>query len=195
MQSNRKLVMSPEIRAALIGAAVAILIGGGTIWYQREAVKAQEAQIQLEREKTAKAEEERDEARRRADTYRKLLEDAPTKFTTRLGQLIDEASKESNRKEGPSQLVPAAKALVSARDGFRSDLESVKDRLDSEIDQLSRELSREPPDMQKITELVEILKRKWPAKKEEIELALRKLMAELGLVQIFQPAVGGGQTR
>jgi hypothetical protein len=176
---------SDEIKAAVIGAVVALIIGGGTMWYMaksdrtaREALEVQKQQLQLEKDK---AERERDEAKKEAKNYRSQFEDAPTKFTRSLGKLIDEAVVEANPREGKGKLIPAAKALVAARNGFSTDLQTVREKLDAELDALERELSKSPPDMQKIAELVEILKRKWSAKKDEIELAVRKVITELGL--------------
>ena len=130
----------------------------------------------------AKAERERNEAQQKVESFRRQVDAAQTRFTNILGTLIDEASNEARRTEGPSHLIPAAKALVSARDGFRLSLESVSQRLNSEIDQLARELSTPRPDLAKVTEIVDVLKRRWPAKKEEIDVAVRKIITELGLI-------------
>lgn len=173
--------MSSEIKAAIISAVVTIIVGVLPLGIMYKSLAVQTEQLQIEKDK---AERERDEAQHKANTYRRQLQEAPAKFTDRLGALIEEASKEADQKEGPSQLVPATRALVSTRNSFRSSLESVRDRLDSEIDMLERELSRTPPNSARIAELVEVLKRKWPAKKEEIELANRKMLIELGLIPL-----------
>ena len=180
--------MTPQTRVGILSAVLTAAVGLGTIWYMRESHALQVQQLQLEKEKVERekenAERERSEAVSAADTYRKQLEDAQTRYTNILGGLIDEASKEAARKEGPSRLLPAAQALVSSRNSFRSSLESINQRLNSEFDQLERELSAKPPDLAKIADLVEILQRKWPAKKAEIDVAIRKLIAELGLSPI-----------
>jgi hypothetical protein len=50
--------------------------------------------------------------------------------------------------------------------------------------------------MTKVATLVQVLKQKWPAKEEdEIKLAGRKIVAEMGLVPSSPPTQGGGQTR
>jgi F0F1-type ATP synthase membrane subunit b/b' len=163
---------------SIIGIIVTGIIGTLTTYFAWKTYDLKREQLQLEIERT---EQERDKARLQANTYRKLIEDAPSKFTNSLEKLIIEASREVYRKEGPSQLIPASKALVSARNGFRTSVESIGERLNSDIDQLERELRKETPDIAKIEELIEVLRRKWPAKKEEIELATRKVLTELGL--------------
>jgi hypothetical protein len=179
--------MSNKIKWGTIGAIVTLILTVGALlsaWNSaRTAKKALEVQMQqLQLDKEA-AERERNKAKDETDIYRKQLQDAPTIITKRIGTLIRGASYEINMTERQPQLIPAAKALVSARNSFRSVLESIGDRLDSDIDQLEIELSKDPPDLAKISELIEVLNRKWPAKKDEVEIAVRKLLAELGLVR------------
>jgi hypothetical protein len=52
-----------------------------------------------------------------------------------------------------------------------------------------------PPAISKVATLVQVLKQKWPAKEDKIELAVRKIVAEMGLVPSSPPSQGGGQTR
>lgn len=172
----KKKRIGDGVMGALIGAAATLIVGGLVFVSTNRGQQIELQRLQFEKD-TAE--------RERADTvesYKRQLEAAQSRFTNSLGGLIDEASKEARRTEGPSQLIPAAKALVSARNGFRTSLESVSQRLDSEIDQLERELSANQPNQARIAGLVEVLKRKWPAKKEEIDLAVRKIITELGLV-------------
>jgi hypothetical protein len=152
---------------ALIGGLLAGIPAGVSAWvelvkYNDEVVRRQHAEATVA-------------------TYQQAYEAAAEKFTNTLGLLIDEASIEAKKKDEPSDLIAATKALVSSRDSFRSDLEDIGKRLDGEIDALSAQLQNNPPDQVQISIIVETLKRRWPAKKQEIDLAARKLLTELGL--------------
>jgi hypothetical protein len=46
------------------------------------------------------------------------------------------------------------------------------------------ELAKPNPDPEKLITTMEVLRQKWPAKQAEIELAVRKLQAELGFVPV-----------
>lgn len=72
---------------------------------------------------------------------------------------------------------------MAARDDLRSSLDEIEKRLDSQIDELSAELAKPNPAPKRLLAIMEVLRQKWPAKQAEIEPAVRKLIAELGLVQ------------
>ena len=186
-QSRWSLRKTPnEITAAIMGAAIAALIGGVTCYFMwqanataREALLVQKQQLELDVDKSR---QERDSAKQEAETFKRLVEAAPTTFTNNLDQLINQAVAETQRKEGPSQLLSASQALVSARKSLASSLDVIQSRLDGDIDELEKELSKPKPDETRVAFLLDVLRRKWPTKKAEIELAIRKIETELGLV-------------
>jgi chromosome segregation ATPase len=181
--------------AAIIGALLGALATAGAAWITSRPASQQ---VQLQREQIKKAEEQARKAEERAKTaeakveqYNRVYEEAPKKFAKRLGKVITDASEGNS-----SNAVADAKTIVAVRNDLRSALDSVGKRLDSEIDELEAELKKPKPDMSKVATLVQVLKQKWPAKEDEIELAVRKIVAEMGLVPSSPPPqTGGGQTR
>jgi hypothetical protein len=181
--------------AAIIGAFIGALATAGAAWITSRPANQQ---VQLQREQIRKAEEQARKAEERAkaaeakvEQYNRVYEEAPKKFAKRLEQVINDAS-----AGNPSNAVANAKTIVAVRNDLRSSLDSVGKRLDSEIDELEAELKKPKPDMSKVATLVQVLKHKWPAKEDEIELAVRKIVAEMGLVPSSPPPqTGGGQTR
>jgi len=174
--------MSQPIKIAiigLIGALVGAIITGVIGWKQ---YNLQREQFELQRAQVAKAENERNLVKAEVERYRRAYEDAPGRFTRKLGELIGRAAKEGQRKEGPHNLEVNSRAIVSARDGLRSTLDALGTRLNSDIDQLAKELSKSQPDQTGLRELIEVLNRKWPLKKEEIEQAVKNVTTQLGLV-------------
>jgi len=174
--------MSEPIKIAiigLIGAVMGVIITGVIGWKQYE---LQREQFKLQSAQLEKAEKERNLARAEVERYRRAYEDAPGKFTRELGKLISRAAEEGQRKEGPLNLEVNARALVSARDGLRSTLDTLGARLNSDIDKLAEESSKPQPDPAKLRELIEVLNRKWPLKKEEIGQAVKNVTTQLGLV-------------
>ncbi len=174
--------MSEPIKIAiigLIGAVMGAIITGVIGWKQYE---LQHEQFELQRAHLEKAENERNLARAEVGRYRRAYEDAPGKFTRKLGELISRSAEEGQRKEGPPNLEVNARAIVSARDGLRSTLDTLGARLNSDIDELAKESSKPQPDPAKLRELIEVLDRKWPLKKEEIGQAVKNVTTQLGLV-------------
>jgi hypothetical protein len=76
----------------------------------------------------------------------------------------------------------SARSIVASRNDLRSDLDAIGSRLDSQIDGLQTELAKPEPDPERLVTIMEVLRQKWPSKEAEIEVAVRKLLAELGLV-------------
>jgi hypothetical protein len=54
-------------------------------------------------------------------------------------------------------------------------------RRPADIDVLGREV-REAASRTSVYETIEVLAKKWPAKKDQVEIELRKVLAELGLL-------------
>ena len=92
--------------------------------------------------------------------------------------------------------IAQARIIVSIRDGSRGELSDLHRLLNSDIDRLSDLIKRAdefiavgesvPPDIERqILETIEVLRGTWPARKTQIDVAIRKLLAELGLVPII----------
>lgn len=121
----------------------------------------------------------------------KKVDDAPNIYVQELDYLISRAV-----KEGLSAAVVNARAIVAARNSMRKSLISISGNLNSEIDRLAEEIGQtsEMPlgpstqtgntqgtNAEKAFETIQVLSRVWPAKKKEIIIEVRKLLAELGL--------------
>jgi hypothetical protein len=122
---------------------------------------------------------------------RRKLDAAPRKYVEELEKLIAQAY-----KEGIEKAVVNARSIVSTRNDLRSSLISISSRLNSEIDQLAIDIGHtiikpaEPSirtteanenNPKRAYETIEVLYRNWPAKKVQIEVEIKKLLAELGL--------------
>ena len=168
--------MDPTIVAAVIGAAATILA----------------AIIGLRAGKSAGREE-----------LRKEIDDAPRKYVDHLDRLIARAM-----KEGTEKVMVNARAIVSLRNDLRDSLMKIHDRLNSDIDTLAEQIGgpgggqqdigreqKAPPPRERrdrerqastateaVFETIQVLSRKWPGKKDQVEVELRKVLAELGLL-------------
>jgi hypothetical protein len=94
-------------------------------------------------------------------------------------------------QDSPSE-VAQARVIVGIRDSSRAELSNLSRLLNSEIDHLSELVQRaEGYNLQgrqvpkeivaQIAETILVLKGTWPAKKTQVDVAIRKLLAELGL--------------
>ncbi len=93
------------------------------------------------------------------------------------------------KKEGPANAIVNAKAIVSTRNDLQNSLDVISESLNNEIDILKaqigeREKSARGVSNRQIYETIEILFKKWPSKKTQIEYAGRKVLAEMGLDKI-----------
>jgi len=165
-------LMKPDIKGAFIGAAATLVVGIPAAFY---AYKGYALQQQVLTEEIKKKDEI-------IATYKQRYEVAPRQFIDELEKLIVKAAEENEKKQGQSKIIPAAKALVAARNDLRGSLDSLRDKLDSEIDMLEKESAKKKPDEKKVSELVDVINRKWSIKKPQIELEIGKLQRELGLV-------------
>jgi hypothetical protein len=118
---------------------------------------------------------------------------APIRYVERLDELITRGE-----REGPGNAVVNARAIVAARDGLRSSLVSLSGQLNSEIDRLAGEIVRggvpyvvtrvenhirsDEPNPEEVFNTIRVLARTWPAKREQIQVEVRKLLAELDLL-------------
>lgn len=117
------------------------------------------------------------------DAWRKTLSSAPTVYTEHLADLIDKAAKARQQ-----DVLTHARAIVATRDDLKRTLVTLSGLLNSEIDRLSAEVrdASAPNDnvpqasVERLQSTIEVLKMKWPAKRDQIEIEIRKLIAELG---------------
>jgi len=195
LEGTRKMTNSG--RTALVGVVsliVGLLIGGG---YGMKQVD--EAKTQL-----AATTQERDQAVQNTDRMRKLNDDAAKKYGRELGKLVMSASTPSTTASAPAaaaapaagqpdaglaapsaddmKAIDSARALLATRDGFRGSLDALRAGMDSEMDAIAIELGASPPSGSKIRQLLDSLKQNWPNKENNLEIATRKLMADLGLM-------------
>ncbi len=87
-----------------------------------------------------------------------------------------------------------ARTIVSIRDAARDQISNLHKTLNSEIDRLAEQIQvrenlsgEDPAEIEaidaNIKETMDVLVARWPAKKTEIEVAIRRTLAELGLVE------------
>jgi hypothetical protein len=117
--------------------------------------------------------------------YRKAQAAAIASFSDNLERVIVQGSAN----------VAQARVIVSIRDASRGELTSLNRLLNSDIDILSgllqeadgyqRENRPIPENLRaQIRERILVLQGTWPAKKTQIDVAIRRVMAELGLTPI-----------
>ena len=116
--------------------------------------------------------------------YRQRHEAAAVTYVQHLDRVIRDAG----RTSGGDETLAKARAIVSTRDDLRRSLTSLAALLNSEIDRLAQEVSdaelrRTRGEGWKDTDLrqtIEVLASKWPAKKDQIQVEVRKLQREMG---------------
>ena len=132
--------------------------------------------------------------------FRKVVNEAPKQYVDKLGELIKRAE-----REGPSKAIVNARAIVSARDSVRRHMIGAAQLLNSDIDYLARivgegqefyidhgQVSRVSsrgqrfiPDKEEAEkqayDTIEVLCRKWPTIRIQVEFEIRKMISELGL--------------
>jgi hypothetical protein len=130
----------------------------------------------------------------RGERDRKQVGEAPFLYVKRLDELIRRAL-----HEGAENAVINARAIVAARNSLARSLVSISSSLDSQIDRLAEEigeailtvghLSEESPKVpllgstanQKAYDTIKVLARIWPAKRSQIIVEVRKILAELNI--------------
>ena len=123
-----------------------------------------------------------------ATQQQKKLNDAPRKYVDHLDRLICQAI-----DAGGNDAVVRARAIVSARDSMRGSFSSISKCLNTEIDKLAEQvgvsdrqesLQRFPQgqsEREMIFDTMRVLQKVWPSRKGQIEIEVRKLIAELGI--------------
>lgn len=184
--------MQAGTRVAIIGAVATVLaaaIGaGGAIFVEQDKIADCRRQEQIEKTQKEKAYQQ-------LDRYRQRYESAPKAYVRDLERLIDSApTKMRIAAEGegadPGAVVVSARSIVASRDGLRSSLEAIGSRLDSQIDELRDELKKPHPDPAKLLQTLQVLRAKWPSKKDEIDVAIRTVITQLGLVPEMNESIG-----
>jgi len=121
--------------------------------------------------------------------YEKAINSAAKEYIRHLDKLISKAL-----DEGPENSLINAKAIVSVRNDLRKTLISLADLLNTEISQLAI-LIGEPDELDKCKnkkdkdvlkkynsyDIIQVLHKKWPSKKSQVEHQINKLIIELGL--------------
>jgi len=174
----------PDARRDAIIAAVAAIVAA--LITAAVTVYTTNKQIAAEREHSQKLQQQ-------LDMYQAKYDNAPKVYVEQLGKLITSAPQYQNihgtdtRMLNPDpdyrqSISVSAQSIVAARNDLRTSLDAIGNRLDSQIDELQAELAKPNPDPEKLVTLLEVLRQKWPAKQAEIEVAVRKVITELGLV-------------
>ncbi len=116
--------------------------------------------------------------------YKQKINAASLVYAKNLDKLIKMAV-----KEGPYRAIVNARAIVSTRNDLRSSLEVILKNLNDEIDILEAQIverEKSPRNVveKDIFETIEVLSKKWPSKKAQIENGIRKVLAEMGLDKV-----------
>lgn len=134
----------------------------------------------------------------RGETYRRRVDNAPTKFVEHLDSLIKKAV-----EEGVENARINSRAIVGMRNSFRQHIVTISQLLNSEIDLLEAHLSdgvvmrpiivraelrqeQEEKNSRGISneelyETIKVLEKTWLSKKDELDLSIRQIIVMLGL--------------
>ena len=118
--------------------------------------------------------------------YTQKFEAAALVYAGNLHRLIEDANKSRSSEE----MLMRARAVVSARDDIRAGLDRLSSHFNSDIDRLAREIldaearqaRNEPWKDGGIRATVGVLLDKWPSKLTQLQIEVRKLQSEFGLV-------------
>lgn len=127
--------------------------------------------------------------------YQAQYEAAIKQFINSIWNIILLAMKELNSKKyNDEDVLSSARAIVSTRDSMRDQLENAAMLLNSDIDNLKKairkcdESKKSGSDCQiwhsEIKSILNTIHKKWPEKGPQIDLAYRKILAEIGLSEL-----------
>lgn len=183
---------TPTLLTILLLPLIVAAISAAITWVLKEA-KHRTALAAAEQEKRQKVLDAEAEFQRRIDA-------APRQYVRELDRLIRVAV-----EEGPQKAVLNAGAIVEARNSLRSSLVSISTQLNSQIDELAlnigqsirilQDTARHPfgkVNPREVFQTIEVLSRVWPARMLEMEVAIRKILVELGLTPTPDSAGSGG---
>lgn len=120
------------------------------------------------------------------DQYIQKFEAAALVYGGNLQRLIEDANKSPTSEE----MLMRARAVVSARNDIRAGLDRLSSHFNSDIDRLAREIQdaearqarNEPWKDGGMRATVGVLLDKWPSKMTQLQIEVRKLQSEFGLV-------------
>jgi hypothetical protein len=101
-------------------------------------------------------------------------------FAGELRKLISSANPSAG------DVIITARSIVSVRNSLKATLTTLASALNSNIDLLQEVVgvdNRPVPDSGAVRERLAILQKSWPAKEAEIEVSIRKMLAEMGIVE------------
>jgi hypothetical protein len=172
-----------------IATTIAAVVPASMVFAIEEQKLIQANNIRIEETHKREVEQQkREQEQKKNAIYRQMYQNAPEKFIHDLGALIKSSpdyrifKPEDLPKRNESAIRERCRAIVAARNNLRSALDNIGARLDSQIDILEKELKQPHPHPAYLAETLEVLKQSWPSKESEIELSVRKMMAELGIV-------------
>jgi hypothetical protein len=121
--------------------------------------------------------------------HQQKIDAAPNAYVKELDELIQRGF-----REGEGMAIINARAIVAVRNSLRSSLISISTQLNSEIDRLSSNIGEAITRLETVTNrpteeinpaevyrTIQVLVRTWPAKRTQIKVEIRKILAELGL--------------
>lgn len=184
-QQNVSAKASHEwVKTIALPIVLALIAAAGAWWTTERTYAAKLLEIEQQRDKDRRELSEiRSKAyseARRADELKRVLEEASKQYVVLIDGVVADLSRELERREGPSQLVPIARRLVSARNSFRRDVDELRGQLNSTFDALEGLLGSSDPDPSRIDPIRQTLirlKNEWPVKKVAIENGVKKLIA------------------
>ena len=184
--------MRDDARMIVIGIVSLIIGAAGGWWYGM--MQVDEVTLKL-----MAATQEKDQALQSADRLRKTNNEAATKFGRDLGKLVTTvgapAAVAAQAQPAPAapaaapavddsaKLIDGVRGMLAARDHIRATLDGVRAAMNSEFDALAVELGNAAPDSEKLKQILETLKRNWPQKEKDLEVATRRLLTDLGILQ------------
>jgi hypothetical protein len=118
--------------------------------------------------------------RSKENEYKQKHAAAIKQFAGELRKMINSADPAAD------DAITTARSIVSVRNSLRETLTTLGKSLNSNIDTLDEMVgdhTRRDINARAVRERLTILKNSWPAKEAEIEVAVRKMLAEMGFVE------------
>lgn len=182
--------MRDDARMIVIGIVSLIIGAAGGWWYGM--LQVDEVTLKL-----VAATQEKEQALQSADRLRKTNHEAATKYGRDLGKLVTAggapaavqaqpapaAPAAAPAVDDPAKLIDSVRGMLAARDHIRAMLDGVRAAMNSEFDALAAELGNAAPESEKLKQILETLKRNWPQKEKDLEVATRRLLTDLGILQ------------
>jgi len=121
------------------------------------------------------------------DEYKQQYSSAPAVYTSHIGDQIIKPVPDATDID---DLLVRSKSIISIRDDLRSTLTGMGKLLNSDIDTLTKRVKEleeicslgDGCNGKEVEQTLKILQEKWPSKVSQVDVEIRKLLAELGLV-------------